>query len=76
MQSDYMSWRIEKMNNNRTVGIGFIGLLQIAFIVLKLCKVIEWSWWFVFAPIWSEIIILIILATIMVYIKRKRERNG
>ena len=64
------------MDNNRTVGIGFIGLLQIAFIVLKLCKVIEWSWWFVFAPIWGEIIILIILATIMVYIKRKRERNG
>lgn len=64
------------MNDNRTVGVGFIGLLQIAFIVLRLCKVIEWSWWLVFAPTWGEIIILLILATIIVYTKRKRERNG
>lgn len=33
-----------------TVGIGFSGLLQIAFIVLKLCKVIDWSWWCVMLP--------------------------
>ena len=26
-------------------GIGFMGALQLIFIVLKLCKVIEWSWW-------------------------------
>ena len=25
-------------------GIGFCGLLTIVFIVLKLCKVINWSW--------------------------------
>lgn len=60
------------MDNNRTTSIGFLGLLQIAFIVLRLCKVIEWSWWLVFAPTWGEIIILLILATITVHIKRKR----
>lgn len=26
-----------------TGGIGFTGALQIAFIVLKLCKIIDWS---------------------------------
>jgi len=31
-------------NNSSFRGIGFTGLLQIAFIVLKLCHVIEWSW--------------------------------
>lgn len=31
-------------------GIGFTGLLQIAFIVLKLCNVINWSWWWVLLP--------------------------
>ena len=31
-------------------GIGFTGLLQIAFIVLKLCNVINWSWWCVLLP--------------------------
>lgn len=33
-------------------GIGFIGLLTIAFIVLKLCHVIEWSWLWVLSPLW------------------------
>ena len=32
-------------------GIGFTGLLTIAFIILKLCGVINWSWWWVLSPI-------------------------
>ena len=39
------------MENNRNNSIGFVGLLQIAFIVLKLCRVIDWSWWMVLSPI-------------------------
>jgi hypothetical protein len=30
-----------------------IGLLAIAFIVLKLTGVIAWSWWWVLAPLWA-----------------------
>lgn len=33
-------------------GISFVSLLAIVFIVLKLCNVITWSWWWVSAPIW------------------------
>ena len=33
-----------KVNNNSN-GIGFVGALTIAFIVLKLMKIIDWSWW-------------------------------
>ncbi|EKT4107934.1 hypothetical protein QEG46_003956 [Stenotrophomonas maltophilia] len=33
-------------------GIGFTGLLTVAFVVLKLTKVIDWSWWWVLSPIW------------------------
>lgn len=32
-------------------GIGFCGLLTIVFIVLKLTKVIDWSWWWVWSPV-------------------------
>lgn len=32
-------------------GIGFFGLLTIVFIVLKLTHVIDWSWWYVLAPV-------------------------
>ncbi len=41
----------EKSSSNGG-GIGFAGLLTIAFIVLKLCGVIAWSWWWVLSPIW------------------------
>ena len=52
-----------KKNENNTRGIGFCGLLTIAFIVLKLCKVITWSWVWVLSPLWISfaIIVLIIL---------------
>lgn len=41
-------------------GIGFIGLLVIMFIVLRLCNVIAWSWWWVLAPLWIPVAIAII----------------
>ena len=40
-------------NNTATGGIGFCGLLTIVFIVLKLIGKIDWSWWWVLAPIWA-----------------------
>ena len=33
-------------------GIGFFGLLGIVFIVMKLTGYIDWSWWWVLAPLW------------------------
>lgn len=33
-------------------GIGFVGLLQILFIGLKLTGHINWSWWWVLSPTW------------------------
>ena len=48
------------MENNKTTttgGIGFTGLLQVAFIVLKLCGVITWPWKWVLAPLWIGAII-------------------
>lgn len=41
-------------------GIGFTGLLTIAFIVLKLTGHITWSWWWVLSPIWISICIAIV----------------
>lgn len=46
-------------NNKKTEvtsgGTGFCSLLTIAFIVLKLCGVISWSWLWVLAPLWIPI---------------------
>ena len=46
-------------------GIGFVSALQIAFIVLKLCKVIDWSWLWVLSPTWIPIILVIIIFVVI-----------
>ena len=61
----------KKMEKNVriTIGdLGFSGLLTIAFIVLKLCKVISWSWWWVISPLWIScaFAIIILLITLIV----------
>lgn len=50
-------------------GISALDLLTIAFIVLKLTHVIDWSWWLVLSPIW----VMILLVIILIIIKRIAE---
>lgn len=38
-------------------GIGFVGVLTVVFIVLKLVGVINWSWVWVLSPIWISALI-------------------
>lgn len=38
----------------------FCDALAIVFIILKLCNVISWSWWWVLSPIWIPSILMII----------------
>ena len=45
--------------------MGFGGLLTIAFIVLKLTHVIDWSWWWVLSPIWISFGLFVIGAMIV-----------
>ena len=47
------------------VGLGVCDVLGIIFIVLKLLNVIDWSWWWVLAPFWIPIGIVIICAIII-----------
>jgi len=60
-------------NQSTSGGIGFTGMLQIVFIVLKLTKVISWSWLWVLSPIWISagivIVILIIYGIIWAILK-------
>lgn len=55
-------------SNSNSTGIGFVGLLTIAFIVLKLTKYIDWSWWWVLSPLWiSTIIAIVILIGVVIW---------
>lgn len=42
---------------------GFLGILGLIFITLKLTDYIDWSWWWVLAPIWIP---LAVVATVFV----------
>ena len=47
-------------NSSRSSGIGVLGLLGVAFVILKLDKVIDWSWWWVTLPFWGGLVLILI----------------
>ena len=67
----------ENRNNSGTAGgIGFCGLLTIAFIILKLTGAISWSWLWVLAPIWiptAIVLAVLLVVLIVVSLRKKRE---
>ncbi len=46
-------------------GIGFLGLLTIVFITLKLIGKIDWSWLWVLSPIWMPLSLAIAILIII-----------
>lgn len=62
--------------NQQTGGVGFIGLLTIAFIVLKLTHVIDWSWPWVLAPLWAPLcLVLVIVGLVLLFDAYKTRRR-
>lgn len=66
-------------------GIGFVGLLTIVFIVLKLTGVIDWSWVWVLAPLWIGFVVGLVILLLVFGIgyfvishkdKKERERKA
>lgn len=56
-----------KNKDVRNSGMGFISVLTLIFIVLKLTNNISWSWIWVLSPIWiTTILLIIIFAIIMI----------
>lgn len=74
-----------KKSNGNSGGIGFVGALTIAFIVLKLTKVISWSWVWVLSPIWISaaiVVFFILVGFVLLFLEereneiRQKENNG
>lgn len=58
-----------KESKSSNGGIGFLGLLTILFIGLKLTGHIEWSWIWVLSPLWMPIaLILAFVAMILAFV--------
>lgn len=64
------------MSNNSSTGggggIGFTGVLLIAFIVLKLTGVINWSWLWVLSPIWISGLLFLGMVVSILIMRRGR----
>lgn len=61
------------MNNtpNGNVQIPILGILGLIFITLKLTGHIAWSWWWVLAPFWIPIALVVVITLIIAAIFNK-----
>jgi hypothetical protein len=48
-------------DSNSSGGIGVVSTLGIVFIVLKLVGVIHWSWLWVLAPFWGQVLLALLI---------------
>ena len=60
------------MKSETTGGVGFVSILTIAFIVLKLCKIIDWSWVWVLSPVWISMLLWMVIIVVYVLLMIKR----
>ena len=63
--------------NNNSGGSSISGALFLVFLILKLTDNIDWSWWWVFSPIWISVGLFVFgmgLGLLWIYIKEKK--NG
>ncbi len=59
-------------SSSSSSGIGFGGLLTVAFVVLKLTHVIDWKWIWVLSPLWiSFILVILIFVGFFAFISKK-----
>jgi predicted tellurium resistance membrane protein TerC len=69
-------------SNSSAGGISFAGALTLLFIGLKLGHVINWSWWWVLAPLWISaavalaLFVMILLITITAALVSDDRRAG
>lgn len=63
--------RRRRYHMNYSSGSGFLSLLQILFIGLKLTGHITWSWWWVLSPTWISasigIVFLILIGLLFIF---------
>ncbi len=49
----------DKIKVELNTGTLFLELMFLMFLGLKIAGLIDWSWWWVFAPIWLPIILVL-----------------
>ena len=66
------NWKdYDKFNKQTSTSAGLCDILLVVFIVLKLCHVIDWSWWWVLAPFWIPLLLVLIICVILYLMDRR-----
>ena len=52
-------------------GIGLPLILFLIFLVLKLTDHLDWSWWWVFSPLWISVLFWVVAMILIAILKRK-----
>ena len=56
-------------NSSSSGGVGFFGLMFLILMTLKLTNYIDWSWWWVTAPLWGGFALIFFILVIVAIIK-------
>ena len=63
-------------SSNGSSGIGFFGLMFLVFMTLKLTGLIDWSWWWVTAPLWgpaiAAVVFIVVMLALAIYAEAKK----
>lgn len=59
-------------NSTQSGGVGFLGLLTIVFITLKLIGTITWSWWWVLSPMWIPFAIWFAILILALFVEARK----
>ena len=54
-----------EVKTNAQIGPGFLGILTLIFITLKLTGYISWSWLWVLAPLWVPLAIVLTIFVVI-----------
>jgi MFS superfamily sulfate permease-like transporter len=63
-------------SSTQSGGIPLETLLTVLFVALKLTHVIAWSWWWVFAPVWVSLALVVIFISIAVGVVAACDRHS
>lgn len=55
---------LEDKVNNFKPKFPFMAILTLLFVAAKLFDFIDWSWWWVFSPLWIEAAVVLVLITL------------
>ena len=62
-----------KTENSSNGGVTLTGLLLLTFIILKLTRVIDWSWWWVLSPLWICAVVFVLAIVVAVILQKNNK---